>query len=104
MVSARAARPARAEAVGAREQALKGEAGAQARADEAERARRSAAAAADDAAEGASGGGDGGDDGGAVLEEFEAIQLPGDLVFVPEHYGHATLNLADVVSTAVEFD
>ena len=31
-------------------------------------------------------------------------QFAGDLVFVPEHFGHATLNLADVVSVAVEFD
>ena len=37
-------------------------------------------------------------------EEFEAMQFPGDLVFVPEHFGHATMNLADVVSVAVEFD
>jgi hypothetical protein len=39
----------------------------------------------------------GGGDGVAFV-----LQHPGDLVFVPEFWGHAVLNLGDVISVAFE--
>ncbi len=41
----------------------------------------------------------------SVRVESDAMQFAGDIVFVPEHFGHATLNLAGMnVAVAVEFD
>ena len=34
---------------------------------------------------------------------LECVQMPGDVVYVPKSWGHATLNLAPSVGVAVEF-
>jgi hypothetical protein len=33
-----------------------------------------------------------------------ALQWPGDVVVIPTHWAHATLNLADVIAVALEYD
>lgn len=43
--------------------------------------------------------GDGGDDGSFKI----VLQKPGDVLYVPEHWAHAVLNLADSVAVSVEF-
>ena len=39
----------------------------------------------------------------ALPEWVDALQRPGELLYVPESWGHATLSLADSVAVAVEF-
>jgi hypothetical protein len=40
--------------------------------------------------------------GGGEFPSISFIQEPGDLVYLPAFYGHATLNLADSFSIAIE--
>ena len=33
----------------------------------------------------------------------ECVQRPGDVVYIPENWGHAVVNLADSIAVAYEF-
>ena len=39
----------------------------------------------------------------AEYEPLECMQYPGDVVYVPLHWGHAVLNAQDSIGLAVEF-
>ena len=53
---------------------------------------------------GGGGGADGdGDGGGAAAAWLDATQLPGDVLYVPPQWEHATLSLEESVGVAVEF-
>ena len=40
--------------------------------------------------------------GGGGIPHLALLQGPGDLVYVPETWGHAVLNLADAIAVAIE--